>query len=485
MERDSPTSGARAAAGNSDDARRGRAMRRRAVIALRKALGFLLSVNFAVFWLTPIVVQGQMFKRFLHRALRPIYNVVDQSTTLREFAFKHVYREPSRVDYFATALFFLSSVVISLTLVFWWQIAHGSLPWWVVGIYYFLWVGFGGRGMGAAYTFAHREGHAGGHFYRPRIQRTAGNVFENRVGLFYGNVPHNFSTSHVLLHHRLNAGKGDPFYMWDLDRTKFGDLMLYHWRTFVYMTGWSSLVAFDRHRDIPAMDRGFRQLLGGVALYWLVMPLLLAAVLLATGSSVVSALVFLLFIYFQPLLGMASFITILNVGFHGFIEFDRDGGLVPCVCSTTIIDGADDFFGENDHLAHHDFGRVSHDRLAVHQRSQRSLWARRRASVFQNLSVFELSTYVMLRRFRTLAEKHYLDFAGDASVDGIEELLRTRASRREMDYADYEYNYLPNLKSTTEELVRRGVCSNANQALLYQARQRMTVTPPAPAEVPG
>lgn len=417
------------------------------------------------------MVQGQLFRRFLQRWIRPVYNAVDRSTVLRAFAARHIYREPSRVDYFATAIFLLASTLVSLTMVFTWQIENGYLPWWLVAAYYFLWVGLGGRTMGAAYTFAHREGHA--RLYRPWIHRYIGNLFENRIGLFYGNVPHNFSTAHVLLHHRLNAGKGDSFYMWDIDRTKFGDLMLYHWRVFLYMAGLSSLATFRRQREAPAMDRAFHRLRRGMALYWLAVPILILGLLLATGSSFASSVLFLVLIYFQPLFAMSSFLAILNVGFHGFVEFDRSGRLIPCVCSTTIVDGADDTFGENDHMAHHNFGGVTHDGLAAHQRSQHALWVAHRASVFRDLSVFELSALVMLGRFRTLAEKYYVDFAGGAGADETAEMLETRARRKEMEYADYEFVYLPNLESKVEELVRSGKCRNVNQAYVYQARQKM------------
>ena len=456
----------------------GGAKRRRLTIAARRTFGFLLTINFMVFWLTPIMVQGQLFRRFLKRWIRPVYDAVDRSAPLRAFAARHIYREPWQVDYFATAVFLLASTAVSLTMVFAWQIANGYLPWWLVAAYYFLWVGFGGRAMGAAYTFAHREGHA--RLYRPWMHRRIGNLFENRVGLFYGNVPHNFSTSHVLLHHRLNAGKGDSFYMWDIDRTKFGDLMLYHWRVFLYMTGWSSVAMFRRQREIPAMDKARHRLRRGMALYWLAAPALILGLLLATGSSFASAALFLVLVYFQPLFAMSSFMTILNIGFHGFIEFDRNGRLIPCVCSTAIVDGTDDTFGENDHMAHHDFGWISHDRLTAHQRSQRALWARHRASVFRNLSALELSAYVMLGRFRTLAEEHYFDFAGDAGVDEIAELLETRARRKEMDYVDYEFGYLPNLESTVDELVRSGKCKNANQAYIHQARRKMLLDRSSP-----
>jgi len=47
------------------------------------------------------------------------------------------------------------------------QITNGSLPLWLIMAYNFAWVGFGGRTMGAAYTYSHQEGHRrGGGMYR-------------------------------------------------------------------------------------------------------------------------------------------------------------------------------------------------------------------------------------------------------------------------------------------------------------------------------
>jgi hypothetical protein len=80
----------------------------------------------------------------------------------------------------------------------------------------------------------------------------------------YGNVPFNFSTSHIYLHHHLNGGKGDSFYQvskrfrildtisayldaasqFDLDRSSLSDLFLFLYRIFDHMTGASSLRMF-------------------------------------------------------------------------------------------------------------------------------------------------------------------------------------------------------------------------------------------------
>jgi hypothetical protein len=446
----------------------------RFIVKLRKALGFVLTLNFVAFWAIPIATQGQAFKVALHHVLRPIYNLVDRNPAIRRWAAKHVYRKPVHVDYFATAVFFTFGAVLGLCILFSVQITTGSLPWWLIALYFFSWVGFGGRGMGAAYTFAHREGHlSGGRMYRPWIREHVGNFFENWGGFFYGGVPYNFSTSHNLLHHRLNAGKGDPFYMWDLDRTNFGDLMLYQWRIFVYMTGWSSLKEFSNQRDIRRMDEAYRTLRKGFVLYWGVGPAVLLSLLIATGSTFGSALLFLFFIYFQPLCAMSFFLATLNVGFHGLIEFDENGKHIECIASSTIREGDDDSFGEDDHMAHHYFGNVEHVDLSTHQATQHGEWARHHAAVFKQLSIIELGIFIHFRRFEMLVDKHYVDYAQDLSKEELVALLRERAQRKEMDYEDYEFRYLPSLRATVQELVRRGTCKTENQAYIYQAHHNV------------
>ncbi len=443
------------------------------IVRLRWAFGALLTFNFAVFWALPIFIQGRSFKLGLNRVLRPIYDWIDQSPRVRHFAARYIYQRPVHVDYFARALLLLVSAVISLSVVTWYQVAHGHLPFWLIFLYYLAWVGFGGRCMGAAYTFSHREGHrSGGRLYRPWIRKTFGNFFENWLGLFYGNLPYNFSTSHNLLHHKLNAGKGDPFYMWDIDRSSFSDFMLYLHRTFAYMIGWSSLRTFRKlggRREAEA----FRQLLKGVVLYWLVVPTVIVGALVAAGSTLPSAFAFLFFIYLQPLFAMTFFIALLNVSFHGFLEFEEDGAHIPCINSTTIIEGQDDSFGEDDHMAHHYFMSVEHPDLPRHQAAQHQEWAQRHASVFKELAVLELSIFMLLNKWQMIAEKHYVDYSAELSTDEIAHMLEERAKRVEMPYEEYEFRYLPRIREVAEGLVQRGTCANLGQAYRYQARYNL------------
>lgn len=446
-------------------------------VRARWVVGALLTMNFAAFWALPIALQGRGYRFGLRRVLEPIYHLIDRAA-LRRFAARWVYQRPVHADYFARTVLLLVSTAFAVGAVTWWQITHGSLPWWLIFVYYLAWVGFGGRTMGAAYTFAHREGHRpGGGLYRPWIRNVFGNVVENWLGPFYGNVPFNFSTSHNLLHHRLNAGKGDPFYMWDIDRSSWSDLMLYLHRVFLYMTGWSSLRAFRTQESGPRMEQAYRKLQKGVALYWFVGPTLIVTGLVAAGSTLPSALAFLFFIYLQPLFAMSLFIALLNVSFHGFLEFEEDGAHIPCINSSTIIDGPDDSFGEDDHMAHHYFMAVEHRDLPEHQRTQQDEWARRRASVFKEMAILELSIFMLLKKWDLIAEKHYVDYSGELSAEQIAQMLETRAKRLEMSYEDYEFRYLPRIHEVAEDLVRRGVCANVSQAYRYQSRYNLQPLP--------
>ena len=64
---------------------------------------------------------------------------------------------PQYADFAATAILVLTSVGLSLGTMLRVQWSRGELPYWLCAAYNFAWVGFGGRVMGAAYTFAHKE----------------------------------------------------------------------------------------------------------------------------------------------------------------------------------------------------------------------------------------------------------------------------------------------------------------------------------------
>ena len=347
----------------------------------------------------------------------PVYRLIDNLPPLRWFAKTFIYSEPHFSDFFFQGVLIIISFSLSFGYVLNYQLQHGHLPLWLIFAYNFAWVGFGGRVMGGAYTLSHKEGHIP-HLYKPWIRNSVGNFFENWLGCFFGNVPYNFTTSHIAIHHKLNAGKGDTFYQWDLDRSSWSDFMLFLHRIFLHMTGYSSLVYF------LAMERTvfFNKLLRGCIIYWLVVPTL---ILLVTNSWV-----FLYFVYLQPFYCMTYFLAFMNYGFHGFVEFDANGQHIECVNSITIIEGEDDYFGEDDHMAHHNATRVYWRDLPEYRATKEAEYKKHHASVFKGFSIVELSLFMLLKDWKRLAT-YYVDYSGTMSQDQIAAMLEARAKRKD------------------------------------------------------
>lgn len=276
------------------------------------------------------------------------------------------------------------------------QLAQGYLTWWQIYLYNFAWVGFGGRVMGGAYTFAHKEGHNPA-LYKPWIANSVGNIFENWIGSFFGNVPYNFTTSHIYVHHRLNAGTGDTFYQWDLDRTSWVDFMIFLHRITLHTTGLSSLYFFIQRKIWPQALK----LTWGIIVYWGVIPLAL--------WSLTKSWSFLFFIYLQPQICMTFFLAFMNFAFHAFIDFDEDGHNIWCVNSTTIIEGDDDYFGEDDHMAHHFATHVYWRDLTKHRDTKLEDFKKYHAAVFRGLSIVELAAFILFKDYKSLA-KHYVQY---------------------------------------------------------------------------
>ncbi|KAJ1433136.1 hypothetical protein B484DRAFT_447444 [Ochromonadaceae sp. CCMP2298] len=381
--------------------------------------GSIMSINFLLFWAVPIMGMGSIYKHLLKPFLQPIYLALEQSKALRSFAAAHIYTKPEHADFFVMSALVLLNCMISISYVFYYQLVYGHLPAWLIAAYYCSWVGLGGSIMGSAYGLAHKEGHYYG-LYQKWLRVYVGHFFENCVGVFFGNVPWNFTTSHVYLHHRLDGGFGDSFYEWDLDRSSLSDFMLYVHRVLFHMVGYSSLKLLPKSKA--------DQLREGIRTYLLTLIGILA---------VTRSFAFCFWIIIEPLLCMTYFLALINIGFHGFVEFDSAGQHVQCVNSSTIIEGEDDLFGEDDHMAHHYNTSVYYRDLIALQKSKEQQFAATRASVFRGLSIVELSIFIVLGLWDKLAD-HYVDYTGQMSRQQVKDLLKARAQRTETSYERYQ-----------------------------------------------
>lgn len=388
-------------------------------VALDFCVGSLLIVNFLVVWAGPIAIQGLIWKHTpVSTIARYLHDLLGAWT--RPFAQRSIYTQARSADYFPTSVLVAGNVILGLGTVFYYHLlSPGYVPPLVVVLYLFNWAGPGGRQMGGVYALAHREGHMQDCLYQKNVRF---NYFENIIGCFYGIVPHSFATSHVTIHHSLAGGPGDTFYLWDLDRSSLSDFAIYVARIFRHMICWSSL----RYYRANGHSRQHAKLSRGVLVYACVA----VAVLGLTQSPL-----FLFWFVLQPLFCMTVFLAVLNVGFHGFYE-EAEGKAVQSVVSSTILEGDDDYWGEDDHMAHHAYPVLHHEEIPALHIARVLEFSKTRASVFRNLSSLELGLFILLRLWERLAD-HYVDYSGQLDMHEIKALLQTRAQRRQNSPVQY------------------------------------------------
>ena len=119
--------------------------------------GSLMTLNFLVLWAIPIAGMGQTWKWALRPVLLPLYQMIDESRVIRDFAETYIYTQKKHADFFATSILTVVNFLIGISVLFYYQLTTGSLPFWLIFVYYCSWVGTGGRIMGAAYALAHKE----------------------------------------------------------------------------------------------------------------------------------------------------------------------------------------------------------------------------------------------------------------------------------------------------------------------------------------
>lgn len=161
---------------------------------LKYLVGVVLSLNFVAYWAVPVAGMGMIYKYVLSYVGRPLFEMLDNVPLMRSFAAKYIYQKEQFNDFFLMSLLTAVSICTAFGIVLRSQMLHGTVPWSLVFAYYCTWVGLGGRSMGTAYTMAHKEGH-NVMIYQKWWRRAIGNLFENRLGVLYGNVPYNFQVS--------------------------------------------------------------------------------------------------------------------------------------------------------------------------------------------------------------------------------------------------------------------------------------------------
>jgi hypothetical protein len=119
--------------------------------------GLAMTLNFAIIWALPVMGMGALWKSCFKSLLLPLFNAIDESEVVRSFAKDYVYTKPEHSDFFLVSVLVTLNSFISFGIVIYYQLSAGTLPLWLIFVYYCSWVGIGGRTMGGAYALAHKE----------------------------------------------------------------------------------------------------------------------------------------------------------------------------------------------------------------------------------------------------------------------------------------------------------------------------------------
>jgi len=203
---------------------------------------------------------------------------------------------------------------------------------------------------------------------------------------------------------------------------------MYLCRSLLHMSGFAGLIQFWKSWDQVGHTRYFWLLARGVLIYWVLLP---ACVIGITRSPW-----FFFWVVLQPLICMTFFIGLINWGFHVFIENGDDNVRSNTVQSLTLIGGSDDFFGEDDHAAHHNQSNVFWRDVPALQKSQRDTkWAKEKASVLQGYDIYSFSMTVLMKAWPLLADR-YVDTTRTMTKNEIEKLLEVRVTQRECPHTE-------------------------------------------------
>ena len=112
--------------------------------------------------------------------------------------------------------------------------------------------------------------------------------------------------------------------------------------------------------------------------------------------------------------------------------------------------GEDDYFGEDDHMAHHYNTSVYYRDLPDLQKRKNEEFKRYKASVFKEISIVELSIYVLFGVWDRLAD-HFVDYSNSMTKKEVMAMLKDRAERVETTFDRYQlYLQNPTKEARTE-----------------------------------
>jgi len=272
-----------------------------------------------------------------------------------------------------------------------------------------------------SHTLVHKEAHEHGFFCGYFRQFGLLNWWST---MFYGVFPNSYNVGHLKIHHRYDSNFGDVITTYDLDRTDPISFLIYVPRFLLYWVNLSSLVFFSSRKHFSL--RFCTELIAGIVYY-------------LTWTFFIwkwTSFEFLISFWLYPLAEAGIFLAGISYVWHAFIN--PQDSTDPYVGSLTILNGRENLWNEDYHVAHHNAPQLHWSEYEDHYKSNINNF-RQQASIFRDTEEGEILILFMSMNWDKLADK-FVDLSEKMSHNEKKQVLLHRLSHV-LDATHYNDNY--------------------------------------------
>lgn len=304
----------------------------------------------------------------------------------------------------------LTKTVVTLIPLLFIQLWLGDFNVWLWATYMLFMLGPGTFHYQHLFSASHIEGHRPKGYFNKKVPKPFDRIFENILGLFFGQLQEVVTQGHVRVHHVEDASYEDVQCVAHYNRSSAFDFAKFIGReNLLNNLGISLLDYFADHNRTAS----FKAVRTGVLIH-------LAVIL---GVAIIDWKIAVAYLVIPKLLfnivtGGATFAQ------HAFYKPDNIHDVLACT-TTFIFKG--DFLNEGYHMSHHQRCAVHWSDMPAFFETNKPLYREHDSVVFKDLDTLAVFFLLILKRFDVLA-KHVVDLQGDRSQEDIAAWLRMRSS---------------------------------------------------------
>jgi len=255
---------------------------------------------------------------------------------------------------------------------------------------------------------AHKEGHDHKGFFLPPFTFLNHNWVSWYSAIFYGAVPTSYSIGHNKIHHKHNNQLDDVHTCYDLDRSEPFSFLIYLPRFAAYWSGVSVVWYFVKTKEW----RMAFKMLSGILYYYCIIAV-------AWWFAWDFALAIIVFPHCESIV----FFGAISYLWHSFLDpNDTDNEYVN---SMTILDGHDNIFNEDFHVAHHRSNKIHWTDYPKHFEDNKSEFIKYSATIFRDCEEGLLLYWLFSQKFDIMAD-HWVDLEGKLNHQQKKDLILSR-----------------------------------------------------------